>query len=214
MRHLFALYALLTTSVPVPRQLLLRAAAIVAAYLATAPYAETLARIGLTPLKATVFLGLIIVMLGAAKSTWDKLQQMLDPGDRRPGYIAPLIATAWLPPLVATVTIPSDLWLAYAATATYPAYGVMTWALWKSDPSYFDQHSWMDSEQRPKEAENTMTWQLWRYVWSGVVLLALTLHATPLEWVLGYAAVPVVFHYLYWWTVIATHPLEDGPKQD
>lgn len=203
---MFALYALLTMRVPVPRQLLLRGAVIVLAYAATAPYAETLVQLGLTPIKAAVALGLLASILWTAASALAEISRLLEPGAERQMYLV------WGVPLLATLLMPSDLWLAYAVAASYAIYGGFIWVMWKMDPATYEQLNWINLS-RPKEAQNIMTWKIWRHVWSGVAFLALARHATPLEWALGSVAIPVVFHYLFWWTVCATHPSEDETAQ-
>lgn len=202
MRHLISLYALLTTPMPVPRQLLLRAAAILLAYAAAFPIAPQLEGIGLSVMKFGVAAGLIVTMLWAAAGTQAKI-------DQQGGHYGFWVGT-WGAMLAAPFLMPTDLTLAYAIALGYAAYGGIIWAMWKLDPTFFVQQGWAETTAS-KGTQNLMLWALCRDLWTAFALLALAQHSTSQQWLLGYAVLPLAFHYLFWWTVAATHPTQDDP---
>ncbi len=207
MRPLISLYVLLTTPVPLPRALFVRAVAILSAYGAFAPYGDLLADFYLSPVKLSVVIGLLAGILWNAAAAFRNLENHSDGKNPRAIHLVAGVL------IVACLLAPSDLWLGYLVAAGYAGFGGLVLSLGKGDPQFFARVNGLTLE-RPKVVGNTIIWLFWRYIWCAVALLALARHTVGLEWIIGYATIPIAFYYLYWWTIVATAPLEDGSQQD
>lgn len=197
-RALISLYVLLTTPVTVPRLLLAKAAAVVLAYALVRPWAPG---IGIGAVNIAVLAGLLVIV-------FHKLPfQMKSRGNMSgsAGTVVVLVVG-----LCAVVLYTPAVLLPYAISAGSALMAVIYGAALRWDRPMLDQLGWPRDDWGVGGQTNAVRWSILRCVGLSVTNAYAATFGTQAEWVVSYAALPVVFYYLFQWTVIATHPYDDA----
>lgn len=198
MNHaLISLYVLLTTPLPVPWTLLIKGAVVVLTY----TFARQLAPfIGIDAVNLAVLAGL----LATANRN---LPRQLVMQEISPTVISTLL-TLILGLSAVTLYVPSTL-LPYAISAGLATMGALYAAVLLWDRPLLDRMGWSEDIWGAEGQANAIRWTILRCLGLATANAYAATYGTQAEWVVTYAALPIVFYALFHWTIIATHSYED-----
>ncbi|MCY4180758.1 MAG: hypothetical protein OXC60_16685 [Litoreibacter sp.] len=206
MRILITLYVLLTSYVPFPMRLVLRGATIICAYFAALPYTTMLSAIGSSPMNFAITAGLVSFFLTGAGATYRRYAQ----SDAKTVTLL-TVATAIGVSSSVSLTLPFDLLALCVIPFAYAIYALGFWAMLCIDPESLTRMTWDARTWDEPGQRNAAHWHVLRGLAASVAATWLAFNTNGLSWIIGYAALPFALHYIYWWTVYATHPIEDAP---
>ena len=191
---------LLSAPVPVPWSLLLRAVVVTLGYMAFAPHAPVLATFGLHPLNLAFAAGVLSVLLYSGS---DMIAKM----DLRREEALKITLPLWALMLIGIIVQPTS-WLVWCVPAMIACNGALLWLFLRFDPDCISRLGWTH-ENWGAGRDNAVYWNILRNFALAVALVGVARTGTPSDWIAGVALIPLMLHYLYWWTIFATHPDED-----
>ena len=198
-RGIMSLYVLLTTPIPVPWGYMAKAAMMLLAYAALYPYEVFLAGCGVTAIQMAIIVGILTTI---AQNMPVLVAEIARDSKRYPPILALYIAICG-----AIIFSPDIAWIQHGISIFWASYGVFFGLIAVFSRGMLQEFNW-GARDWPIGQGNAARWNILRFLAIAVANEALIAHTSPNEWIIGYAFMPILFHGLYWWTVIATHPYE------
>ena len=200
MAHWFRqLRALVTTHVPFPRAQAFFGALLLAFYGLAMVFQHPLAALGLHP-AVLAFVGAFTVSL------WYRTPAVL--GGQDPDVAWPVLA-AMLVVLTGILFVPSLVWLQHGYSLFLAGLIAIFVGLYNVEgPTGF---VWFAQHWRCGHG-NAANWHVCHHAALLVCNEAILRHATATEWIISIAILPILMHYLTYWTIMATHPYEEDPE--
>lgn len=196
MRHaLINLYVLLTSPIPVPWTLLYKGTAVILAY-AGVRHFETFS--SLDPINLAVLAGLLTSFGVNAPRVLANSQHVSSSA----------ILSVPLALCAAVLFIPAPI-LPYAISGGLFILAAMYGLTLTFERPMIDQLGWRQEIWGIEGQSNAIRWTILRCVGLGVANAYAAKNFTQSEWLVCYAVLPLIFHALFHWTILATHPYED-----
>ena len=196
-RALISLYVLLTAPIPVPWTLLIKGAVVVLAYALARPFEDV---IGIGAINIAVLAGI----LAAAYRNLPRVFSVKIPTATALGTMVPLIMGL----SAVTLYLPAAL-LPFAITLGWAAMGALYGAMLLWDRALFEEAGWTTESWGLEGQVNAVRWTILRCAGMATANAYAATYGTSAEWIVAYAVLPIVFHALFYWSILATHPYED-----
>lgn len=183
--------------------MLLCAAAVLAVLVLLSPFEGFLDQLGLG-------LMTVAVLVYFVTKVWYNITH-LQPGRVEPnesGLVIGVFAVTLCLFFGAVLFAPSDRWLQHGVSLYYAGWSALV-VLQSFGGEAKLRNSEFGFRDWPTGKVNAARWLSLFSLAQCIANEALLRVLSPGEWIIVFALAPILFHYLYCWTVIATHPHED-----
>ena len=195
---LISLYVLLTTPIPVPWTLLIKGSAVILAYTLARPFEQV---IGINALNIAVLSGMLATL-------YLNLPRHLL-AEKAASTTLVTVATLVLGLSAVTLFVPAAL-LPFAIIAGLAGVGAIYGAVLLWDRPLLERMGWTKESWGLEGQANAIRWTILRCIGLATANAYAATYVTQEEWIVTYAVLPVIFYALFHWSIIATHPYEDG----
>lgn len=197
------LFLLLSSPVPIPRMVLWRALTVFLALLVFSPFEQQLQAVGLSTLTlAVLFSFAVLLWFNIGGLAWSRTDIAIDRS------VFGLVSFVIVGFFGVIVFLQSDSLIQHGVTIYYGLWTVYVLILRCLGEEALAQSNFSFRDW-PVGRVNAAQWLALSAFAQFLINETLVRSVTTTQWLVAFAVVPFIFHYLWYWSVIATHPYED-----